>query len=515
MHSKMEWTALILLLVFDAILLFRTPYDASNLEIVPDSVEYAYGALHLAHGDGYQILVGGKSLTPRYPPWFSAILVPAYWMFGSEPGNAIAFVLLFALVGLMAAYEVGRSMSGIPGGVGAGILVLVATDYHYWGRQVMSDVPCTAIILVLLWLWTGMRNSGAGWRWALAGILIAVATAFRPASAAFVLPFVLFWLHRPPRRWGRLALLVAPVFFQFCLFGAYNCLSFGSFFRSGYAYWCAVPFDYRSLAYSLRYVPENLQVAGDSHVFWLLLALLPLWFIVRNRSEQAFFPAFLLFLLAGGTPLLLFYLVYFYPDSRFYLPVSALLAVGCGGLAGRVVRACPAWLVIAGQIGLTIAGAWMAMYVRSAPDLERRHAVDAVLRDTPANAAIVTAIEPAYFENFPHMENRLFIPVSRRVEYASKVLVRRRIPSIHPEPVGWWDHRCAGLLQGGAEESIAWTAYENPDRLVGLAAEDRPIFFDRNTLSGALIEDIVHRAGLPRPERCGSFDRVAPPSPVP
>ena len=107
-NHKVEWMARILLLWLGSIILFRTPYNASNMEIFPDSVEYAVGAQHLASMDGYHMQVGGRNLPPRYPPWFSMALAPAYWLFGSEIGNAIWVVFAFSMFGLLSAFEIGR-----------------------------------------------------------------------------------------------------------------------------------------------------------------------------------------------------------------------------------------------------------------------------------------------------------------------------------------------------------------------------------------------------------------------
>lgn len=509
MYSKWEWISLILLLGVGGILLFRTPHNASNLEIVPDSVEYAFGALNLSNGQGYHIRVGGRDLPPRYPPWFSFALVPAYWIFGSDPGNGIYVIFGFALVGLIAAFELGKRISGVWGGVGAGVLLLAATDYHYWGRQIMTDVPSTTLVIILLWVWLGVQKHGPHSHWALAGILLAMATAFRPTSAAFVLPFLYSWLRQYPRRWTHLALLMTPCLILFGLSGYFNQLSWGSFSRAGYAYWCAVPYDYRHLLYSFRYLPGNLRAAWDSHGIWLSIAILFLWVFLRKQINKIF-PTILLFSLLGGIPILLFHMVYFYPDARFYLPLAAIMAITCGGMAGTIVQGRPVHLLIAGQIGLIIAGLWMTTNVRRDPHLVRRQIADLILQDTPPDAVIVTAIEPAYLENFPGVGERKIIPISRTVEYASKVLVRRRIRELNPEPSGWWDHRGAGLLAGGAEEVISWTAYDNPGQLNSLAASNQPIFFERISLSTAAVNEVMRRASLSGLKRQGSFDLHMP-----
>ncbi|HYY04928.1 MAG TPA: hypothetical protein VE997_00020, partial [Candidatus Limnocylindria bacterium] len=91
------------------VMLYRGAYSASNLDIVPDSVEYALAGHRLMAEGRYSILVDGRELPPRYPPWFSIfVAVPAYAVLGPEPGNVIFPVTALALGGVMIAYAIGR-----------------------------------------------------------------------------------------------------------------------------------------------------------------------------------------------------------------------------------------------------------------------------------------------------------------------------------------------------------------------------------------------------------------------
>jgi len=82
------------------IILFKTAYNASDLEIVPDSVEYAVAASRLVTDQSYTIVIDGQSWPPRYTPWFSMLVIaPAYLLFGDEPGNAVLPILFASLLG--------------------------------------------------------------------------------------------------------------------------------------------------------------------------------------------------------------------------------------------------------------------------------------------------------------------------------------------------------------------------------------------------------------------------------
>ena len=98
--------AVLLALVIAAIiLLYKDPYEASALRVVPDSVEYAIGAWHLVHDGSYYIVLDGRQYPSRYPPWFSALFIcPAYLLAGDELGNAIYPILISGIAGVILAY---------------------------------------------------------------------------------------------------------------------------------------------------------------------------------------------------------------------------------------------------------------------------------------------------------------------------------------------------------------------------------------------------------------------------
>src|SRR5207247_2471767 len=81
--------ALVLLAAIAAVVLYRSAYDASDLDVVPDSVEYALVAARLASEGSLGISLEGRLLPSRYSPWFPIVLAPAYVLLGDDPGNAI------------------------------------------------------------------------------------------------------------------------------------------------------------------------------------------------------------------------------------------------------------------------------------------------------------------------------------------------------------------------------------------------------------------------------------------
>ena len=69
---------LALALIAAAARLYRPAFGASDLYVTPDSGEYAVGAHRLATLGRYDLEIERIAYPPRYPPWFSLCLSPAY-----------------------------------------------------------------------------------------------------------------------------------------------------------------------------------------------------------------------------------------------------------------------------------------------------------------------------------------------------------------------------------------------------------------------------------------------------
>ncbi|MBA4387881.1 MAG: hypothetical protein C0404_07860 [Verrucomicrobia bacterium] len=447
------------------VVLYRNVYEASNLDIVPDSVEYAVGASHLAGTGKYYITVDGRQLPPRYSPWFSAMLAPAYGLLGCEnPGNGIFVVTLLAIAGVLAAYAIGFKLSGPAGGFASAAIILLLPDYLYFGRLIMTDVPACTIGLLAFLLFVNMTPEDRLIRGQLllAGVLIAAGAALRPAMAALVLPFLITAWRTGSQHKDRFTasmILVVPLAAILILTSIYNMRTFGSAFRNGYNFWGPVPYDYFSLTFSFAYLGTNMKALFHAKLPQLFIVLILLAAVLRTSSAPAaYMKAFVgrstLFILLAAIPLIGFHVFYFYPDTRFFLPITCLVASICGGLIGMFLsRTAPAaatavslaFLIVAGAIGLT--GGHTIPY--------RRMTVDAIRQQTPADAVIVSSIDPAYLEfMLPGVPGRTVVPLNRSVEYASKLIAARRLPVLTTTPAGPQDHRCEALLKAGGEEAV-------------------------------------------------------------
>lgn len=476
------------LLAIAAVWLYRVPYKASGLEIPPDTVEYALAPLQLLETGHYAIMLEGRPLPPRYPPWFSVIVItPAYLLLGHDPGNAILPITLTAVIGVFFAWSIGRRITGSSlGGIFAGLALLVVPTYTLWAREVMSDVPSIAVMLgaCLLYLYILDRPPSA-WRDFFAGLLVAVAVLFRPVFAAMALPFILaFWRQRKIFL-RRTAIFLLPILCAAIATALYNRATFGSPWRNGYHFWTPVPSDYPNLTFSLDYVQTNLWVLNHTAFPIFLGVALLAWIIGRMTPRKSALAAsrqgllqLVFFVVLAAGPIVAFHLLYFFPTDRFQLPLLAGTAVITGCLVALLFE--ERWLsllklVLPALLLMAIA----YCFTTPEPSPARRLAADEVRQRTPANAIVISAIDPVYLERMAATgSERRIVPLSRRVEYASKLLAPRRIDHPNPPPGNWHDHRAIGLVRGGAEEAVRFVASEQVEKLAALAVTGTPIFLE-------------------------------------
>ena len=481
-----SWPLLAVLLIA-TIWLYRAPYSASNLEVPPDTVEYALAPLQLLETGRYEIIVQGRALPPRYPPWFPALVIlPAYVLFGHEPGNAILPVTFLAVAGVGFAYVIGKRISSTAGGVLAALAVLILPSYSAWGTQVMTDVPCTALMLAACLVYLRLRNTPDSMHLYFgAGVLVAVTTLFRPVFAALVLPFLLAILMQRKQIFFRTALLFTPIAAAAAASFAYNFATFGSPLRNGYNFWVALPYDFPWMTFSLSYVGMNFRVIARSLFPLLLLACIVAWLLARKRRPEAFsesrqsFHDVMIFLLLTTVPITLFHLLYFFDAERFYIPM----------LAGTAVLAASMLALLLGPKGESVVKmllpavfllAVAARIAVPAPLPLRRLAAERVRSHSPENAIVISAIDPVYLGRLAGTgSSRRIVPLSRNVEYASKLLAWKRIHEPRMNSLEKWnDSRAVALVWAQAEPAVLFVATERMDELAREVASGTPVFLE-------------------------------------
>jgi hypothetical protein len=295
-----------------------------------------------------------------------------------------------------------------------------------------------------------------------------------------LLPFAWRILTRERRPASALALLALPSVLVAAATGWYDASTFSSWFRTGYHYWCPVPYDFPSMTFGLQYVPQNLsRLMTASRVAVVALgATGAAVLIAQGRGEVR--RALGYFALAA-VPGSLLHLVYFYPETRFHIFVLALASIlggaGLGSLAGVAVRGrlWPLPLVL----GLA---AFVPPRAGSPPPLLRIDA-ETIARETPPDAIVVSGIDPVFLEPYLVRDaSRTIVPASRSIEYASKLVAPVRLGTIDPPPRGPADQRAPGLLRAGAIDPFPIVATESREKILSWVREGKRVFIDASAL---------------------------------
>lgn len=487
--------------------LYRAPYDASDLRITPDEIEYAVSAHRVATLGSYSLEIDGRAVAPHSTPWFATfVLAPAYLIAPEEIGNGIWPVLLFAIAGVVLLQRVGERIAGPLAGAVAALAVLAMPGYSFSARLIMTDMPAAVVgfATLLLYLRTEDSAKDTGERSRvreslLAGVLIAAAFAMRSVYLALLLPFAWRLLRQRERAWRPYAALLGPLAAVLAANACYNQSTFGDWRRTGYQYWRAVPYDYVDLLLSPAYFPINFGnlVANPGVQALLALALVGAVILLARRTSNA--RPLLLFAVVSALPMSGIQLVYAFGDTRFHvfgLTLAALIAgVGVASLAPVAWRS-NRWLALATLV--------VAFFFTQPPPTRRpvrRLAADAIHATTPVDAVIISGLEPAYLQAVaPADSRRTYVAASREVEFASKLLVERRIPRSVAAPLDATNYRAPGLLAAGAQEAIARTADEMPDQIAEWVRAGRAVFVDTKFLADeTLVERICGSSLTPHP----------------
>jgi 4-amino-4-deoxy-L-arabinose transferase-like glycosyltransferase len=393
----------------------------------------------------------------------------------------------------------------------AGAAVLLLPDYRHYSQVIMSDATCTAMTLLLLLAYLRLTAAPHNWKkWLCAGVLSTLIAAIRPTGLSASLPFLFLAIRVSPR--GRSLANGLLFLLPIVLLGASqlfcNFSLFGTPFRSGYQFWCPVPYDYTHLTFSLSHLPLNARAAWQSGLFILIPAVAILFLGLRRSARHggSEVPAShdcLRFILLSAAPLSLFHFFYFFGDSRFFLPITGPLVVLAGAMLGALLQQ------VSSRIAVVAAAASLALVFvlgLSQPETEptRRQTVDLLDNTLPKRALLISHTDPVYLDFFLNREGeRVVLPLSRDVEYASKIVAPVRIPMPDPPPAHARDHRCQGIRDGGGLDLLPAVASEPAGVEAIDAALDTgiPVFLDATHLHPAqlsVIETLQRRYRMRR-----------------
>ena len=473
---------------------FKSPYNASNLTIVPDSVEYATAASHIEATGNYCIELGDRRLPPRYPPWFSLLFIaPCYSAAGASPGNAIWPVTTAAVIGVVTAFYLGRHIAGDFAGFMASLFLLVFPVYRNFAREIMTDIPCVTLIIIECLLYLKIRDSESP-PLALdvcAGLAAALCAALRPVCASVLIPFIIHTLLQSRRRRiaARLTVLILPLTGFAVMTLIYNKMIFGSFFRTGYHFWCPIPYDFPWTTWNTKYFSANIKTLASSGSMTIILLsgaiLLFAAFFPRSRNlHNRNIRRALVFAVMATGPIAILHLFYFFPSPRLFLPFTVMLMVPAGATAGSLIRTRSGYVPVVLQAAALVCLAGLRIYYPD-PSPCRRITADRIMNHTPAEALVISVIDPVYLQ---FMTGREILPMSREVEYASKITARKKL-RLKPEdqPVDWTDFPRKKLVEAGGTLPVPFVAADLPDFLLTRIKQDNHVYVDTSVRTGAAM----------------------------
>jgi Dolichyl-phosphate-mannose-protein mannosyltransferase len=160
----------------------------------------------------------GTGVFASQPPGFYVLLQGmGFVLTDSVAGIRVGF-LLVALVGLAAAYAVGRKVAGLPGGIAAAALLAVTAPYPAQSFRVQADT--TSVVLALGAIAVLMHAGRRFWPAVAAGMLAGAAVSVKLLAAPVVVPLAVLLIARRSR--GQAAGLVgAAVVVVAALVGRY------------------------------------------------------------------------------------------------------------------------------------------------------------------------------------------------------------------------------------------------------------------------------------------------------
>jgi 4-amino-4-deoxy-L-arabinose transferase-like glycosyltransferase len=147
----------------------------------------------------------GTDVDASQPPGFYVLLSGMSLLPGDGVTDIRVAFLLVALVGLGAAYAIGRRVAGVAGGLGAATLLAVTAPYPVQAARVQADTAAVVLALaaVAVLMYAGRRP----WRWAAAGVLAGAAVSVKLLALPVVAPIAVLLVAR--RSWRAAAALVA------------------------------------------------------------------------------------------------------------------------------------------------------------------------------------------------------------------------------------------------------------------------------------------------------------------
>lgn len=477
--------AAVMVLVLDIFGLYVPSKFGTCWLVIPDALENAFCADNFLREGRYGFYLNGLFHPSRYLPWFPLLFLAPFQalsgdVYGAVYGCWTAAAGLAAVMFLSCMQITGRfapsdahdiACGGLAGLLSFPVLML-SSFFIALSGYAMTEVPYLLFCVWAMILWTrlavrpGVDTASLMW----CAVLIALGGSVRStAYPMLLLPFLLIFVRE--KDWKRRFLLwflaALPTALVLLASNLFNWTVFGSPFRTGYHFWCPVPYDFMPLTFHPRYAAEYLPRLVREKGFWLtmgLLAVCTAWFRVSRsaRGEKLLsFPkwteweASMAFALLQGLIVFVLYIFYFFYDKRMYLPVLVMVLPPAASAAANLLRTVlkkrlPAICILAAaaialQIPVMRNLNDYHKALRGIPDDRARlEYLDSIL---PRNAVLLSAFNPAVADKFFRQgTERCIIPVNRIHEYADKIAAPRKVKICDPLPRDAFDNLAPGLL---------------------------------------------------------------------
>ncbi len=487
--------------------------------VIPDALENAFCSDTFVREGRYGFYLNGVFHPSRYLPWFPLLFLAPFQAVARDVYGAV-YGCWTAAVGLAllmwgSAYQITRDDEGriLPAeGALAGLMafpfLLLSPFFISLTGYAMTEVPYLLFCTGAMILWTrlavrpGIDLPALLW----CGVMIAFGGAVRSSAyPMLLLPFLLIFLRE--KDWKRRFLFWFLTGLPSGLFlvasSAFNWAVFGTPFRSGYHFWCPVPYDFMALTFHPRYAMMHIPRLVREPGFWATLGMFALcgaWGFAEFRKRKSAadaklrftaWDAALVFALLQSAVIFALYIFYFFYDKRMYLPITAMMLPLAGSavvqLSGRFFRPGNASVWVAVALVLILQGFVLRNLndyhkaIRNIPnDRAKLEILDSML---PGNAVLLSTFNPAVADRFLlRGTDRRVIPVNRIHEYADKTCAPLKVEACDPPPRCAEDNLAPGLLdQPGCYLPFPYALSDDPARLERLFDERVPIYFATGT----------------------------------
>ncbi len=488
MNRKFQRTVFIiaaLVLVLDIFGLYVPAKFGTCWLVIPDALENAFCADNFLREGKYGFYLNGVLHPSRYLPWFPLLFLAPFQALAGDVYGAV-YGSWLAAIGLAAVMFLSCRQTAVrPGPAGArdlacgglaGLLtfpvLLLSSFFIALTGYAMTEIPYLLFCVWAMILWTRLASRPGADVLSLfwCGVLIALGGAVRSSAYPMLaLPFLLVFTRE--KSWKRRFLLwflaAFPTALVLLASNIFNWVVFGSPFRTGYHFWCPVPYDFMPLTFNLSYAAEYLPRLVREKGFFLTMALLAIcaaWFCVSRaaRKEKLLslpkwtaWEASMAFALLQSAIIFVLYIVYFFYDKRMYLPILVMVLPPAASAAAHLLRTIlkkrrtVCWVLAGAAIILQV----IVMHnlndyhkaIRSIPD--DRAKLEYLGSILPGNAVLLSMFNPAVADRFfQHGTGRKIIPVNRIHEYADKIAAPQKVKACDPPPRDAVDNLAPGLL---------------------------------------------------------------------